>query len=38
VICLLPSHHNHQLGKRNGIRHVIDHPAVFHRNPDGLNI
>jgi iron(III) transport system ATP-binding protein len=33
VLCLTPSHHNHQLGERIGIRHEIDHLVVFRRHP-----
>ena len=29
VLCLTPSHHDHQLGERIGIRHEIDHLVVF---------
>ena len=32
VMCLAPSHHNHAIGERIGIRLEIDHLVVFPRN------
>jgi iron(III) transport system ATP-binding protein len=31
LLCLAPSHHNHALGQRIGIRLDIDHRVMFHR-------
>ncbi|MCB1919903.1 MAG: TOBE domain-containing protein, partial [Candidatus Competibacteraceae bacterium] len=32
LLCLAPSHHNHALGQRIGIRLDIDHVVMFRRN------
>ncbi|MFZ1827376.1 MAG: ABC transporter ATP-binding protein [Candidatus Competibacteraceae bacterium] len=32
LLCLAPSHHNHALGQRIGIRLDIDHQVMFRRN------
>ncbi|MDH5359923.1 MAG: ABC transporter ATP-binding protein [Gammaproteobacteria bacterium] len=34
VLCLTPSHHDHQIGERIGIHHEIDHLVVFPRYQD----
>lgn len=35
LLCLAPSHHNHALGQRIGIRLDIDHRVMFRRGSDG---
>ncbi|MDH5184685.1 MAG: ABC transporter ATP-binding protein [Gammaproteobacteria bacterium] len=36
VLCLTPSHHDHYLGERIGIRHEIDHLVVFPQRPTSI--
>ena len=35
VLCLAPSHHNHKINERIGIRLDVDHLVAFARNPAG---
>ncbi len=37
VLCLTPSHHDHEVGTRLGISLEIDHLVVFPGNPEALN-
>lgn len=37
VLSLVPSHHDHALGERIGIRLNVDHVVVFARTPDNLS-
>ena len=35
VMCLAPSHHNHRINERIGIRLVLDHLVIFPRTESG---
>jgi len=35
VLSLVPSHHNHALGEKIGIRLDVDHVVAFKQNPAG---
>jgi iron(III) transport system ATP-binding protein len=36
VLSLVPSHHNHAIGGKIGIRLAVDHVVTFKQNPDSL--
>jgi iron(III) transport system ATP-binding protein len=37
VMSLVPSHHNHAIGEKIGIRLELDHVVAFPQNPSGVS-